>query len=323
MSENNNDMEKILASAAMESDPDPAAIQAVRQRMIAIAGSARARRSPGRTALILAVALVSVSAVGLAATETGRDLIRRILIPIRTDEVAKWEAPDGSIWSRSKSISDSDAEPYTAEEQESIKTTFQEIHEIQQAGGGRLVGLLEGTGWDGSPSYTVYQIEYTLANGEVHTVGSGGPRGKQAENMRIDEIMELRNAGEGELISQSEFRFRIGLGRYTIRFTLADGQTVDLMTNYPPGTKDQREAIFAETRALKEQLRFSVEHANFDPSDPHGKVWGVLQYELSDGRTVGISQTIPPEVISSDGKYVVMPGSEEQLEIQGTGTAEN
>ncbi len=340
MSENNSDMEKLLTSAAMESDPDPAAIQAVRQRMIGIAGSARARRSPGRTALILAIALISISAVGLAATETGRDLIRRILIPIHTVETVEVEwtktthsyssdntgnttyVTTGVIFTRSRG-SDNDAEPYTAEEKESIKAEFQEIYEISQAGGGRLIGLSEGPGWDGSVSNTGYRIEYTLASGETQSIGSSKPTGKQAQNMQIDEIIQLRDAGEGEIVSQDEFPKRVGLGRYTIRFTLSDGRTIDLETCYPPSTKQQREAIFAETRELREKLDFSVRHARRDPSDPQARVWGVLQYELSDGRTVGVSQTIPPELISPDGKHVVMPGTEEQLEIQGAGTAEN
>ena len=146
---------------------------------------------------------------------------------------------------------------------------------------------------------------------------------EQAENMRIDEIMELRDAGEGEIISQDEFPKGVGLGRYTIRFTLSDGRTIDLETCYPPSTKQQREAIFAETRELKEKLDFSVRLACSDPSDPLGRVWGILRYKLSDGRTVGVTDTIPPEVISPDGKHVVMPGTEEQLEIQGTDTAED
>jgi hypothetical protein len=128
--------------------------------------------------------------------------------------------------------------------------------------------------------------------------------------MRIEEIMYLRDAGAGEIITQDEFP--IGLGSYTLRFTLSDGRTVDLQTNYPPAPRTDREAIFLETRALKKQLKFFVQNASRNNSNPKAAVWGILQYKLADGRTVGISERVPTEVISSDGRNVTNTETEGQ-----------
>lgn len=50
---------------------------------------------------------------------------------------------------------------------------------------------------------------------------------------------------------------------------------------------------------------------------PHGGVYGTVRYRLSDGRTVGITEWVPSGVISPDGKWVVMPETQERVEIQG------
>ena len=141
------------------------------------------------------------------------------------------------------------------------------------------------------------------------------PWAKQAENMRVDEIMRLRDSGAGEVVS---FRNHpIGLGRYTIRFALSDGQTVDLEAYYPPGTRQAREAIFAETRRLKAEKRCSVRSAS---AGPDGRVFASLRYKLADGRTVGITEPeIPADWISSDGKFLMTPEMQEPVAIENVG----
>ena len=260
--------------------------------MMTVARSSHGHHSRHRAAWAAAVLLATVSALGLAGTQAGRDLIGWLLVPIERHHHVHWDAPDGSAWTQSRGEGD----PYTPEEANAVAEELGEIYQIQQAGGGRLVYLLE------NPEYTAYGIGYTLSNGETSVVGSGRPSDKQAENMRIAEIMALRDAGAGELLL-SEWS-SIGLGKYTIRFTLSDGQTIDLCTYYPPGPREEREAIFAETRRLKDELRFTVE----DPrSTDGGWVFGLLRYTLSDGRVVGISEQVPAEAITADGALVAVP----------------
>jgi GAF domain-containing protein len=107
-----------------------------------------------------------------------------------------------------------------------------------------------------------------------------------------------------------------GLGFYTIRFTLSDGATVDVGAYYPPSTLAEREAIFRELRKLKSQLCFEVIRAWADASNAAGQVWGRLRYTLADGRAVGTTERIPPEVVSEDGRCVILPGAEEAVEVQ-------
>ena len=84
-----------------------------------------------------------------------------------------------------------------------------------------------------------------------------------------------------------------GLGFYTIRFALPD-RTVDLTTWYPPAPRAERDAIFAETRALKADLLFTVQEASVNPDDPRQGVLGRLRYTLADGRSVGILERVLP-----------------------------
>jgi hypothetical protein len=186
----------------------------------------------------------------------------------------------------------------------------QERDALREAGGGKLVGLLERPGWDGQLSTTTYRVTYTLTGGETTTVGQGALSPAQRAAMRIDEIQQLRDAGAGEIVSEGEAL--LGLGAFTIRFTLADGETVDLRTTYPPGTRQEREAIFAETRQLKALRRFSVETPQVLPA---AGVGAVLVYTLSDGRTVRHFEQVPTELISSDGTRIVLPHTGESVEI--------
>ncbi len=305
-----SELKKMLTSTEMEVRPDPAHVHAVRERMLHIASRAGSRSHPYRNALLVTVVAIGVSGVGLAATERGRNLIRWVFTPVEPAHSARWEAPDGSIWTQSTTGRE---EPYHPDEADAVAQEFAEIYASQQAGEGRLVGLIESPGSMGV-NLTVFEVEYTRDNGEKTSIGSSIPTGKQAENMRIDEIMRLRNAGEGEILSQESFP--IGMGNYLIRFTLADGATVDLKTQYPPSTLEERERIFAEMRELKAGLRFTVLNAHYDASNPEGGVWGLLQYQLQDGRTVGAAEQLPPEVISEDGTEILMPDLDVGIAIE-------
>ena len=312
MHDDDSELKNMLNSTELDGLPDPARMQAVRQEMMNIASrGGRPRRF--HTAPIVALIVVGICAISLAATQTGRDFIRWIFTPIAEEPVVTWEAPDGDVWSRTTT---GRSEPYTPEEEDQATTEMSELHEIQQDGGGRLVGLSEGPGFvEGMTSSTTYMIEYTLDSGATISVGSSRPTGKQAENMRIDEIMNLRDAGAGEIISEQPFE--IGLGYYTVRLTLSDGQTVDLQTFYPPSTLEERERIFAEIGELKKQLRFAVQNPFVDQADPQAGVWGLLLYTLADGRTVGATGPVPQEAISKDGTHVVLPDLEAPIAIQG------
>jgi hypothetical protein len=266
-----------------------------------------------RTTGIVAAALLAVTAIGVGATETGRDFLRHLFVPVEVvHSSAQWQAPDGSVWGESTTGRET---PYSPEEQEAVVRQFSEIYELQEAGEGRLVALLEGPGYtDDMLMHTVYCVEYTLHDGQTRQIGMGEPAGRQAENLRIAEIKQLRDAGAGEVVEHRDGPF--GLGHYTIRFTLSDGATVDVKAYYPPSTLAEREAIFRELRELRSRLCFEVISANGDASAPPGQVWGRLRYMLADGRTVGTIERIPPEVVSEDGRFVIMPGAEETVEVQ-------
>jgi hypothetical protein len=300
-------MRAVLESAQMDSQLDPARMDAVRQRMVGIATAQPGRARRYRRVWVPALALFSLCGIGLAATETGRQFVRSIFTPVETFHSVEWEAPDGGTWMRSRNSGE-----FSPEEEKQTAEQFGEIFQIKQAGGGQLVGLMEGPdyGWRGTePGYL---IAYTLSNGEVDTVGGGQLTEKQAANMRIDEIMQLRDSGAGEIIDYRDLP--IGLGHHTIRFTLPDGQTVDLTAWYPPSTRAERDAIFDETRELKDQLRFTVDDAfGYDLHPGHG-TWGLLRYALADGRVVGIIEQIPEKVVSPDGTQVEMPEVTDPLE---------
>jgi hypothetical protein len=289
-----------LESAELDGRVDPARIDAVRDRMMSIASAQPGRTRRYRRVWVTVLALFGLCGIGLAATETGREFVRSIFTPVDRHHAVEWDAPDGGMWMRSR-----DAGPFSSEEEKQTAEEFNEIFEIKQAGGGRLVGLLESPIYGRRGSELGFRVAYTLSNGEVETVGGGDLTEKQMANMRIDEITQLRESGAGEVIEHRDLP--IGLGGYTIRFTLSDGQTVDLTTWYPPGTRAEREAIFAETRELKSRLRFTVDEAFGIEEYPEQGTWGLLRYTLADGRAVGIIERIPDEVVSDDGTQVEMP----------------
>lgn len=307
------ELEDMLRSTEIGATSAPGHVAELRERMSEIAGQS-GRRHGRRVTLLAAVLVVCVSGIGLSATEVGQEFIERcVWLFVRVDPVqsTQWESPDGAVWTRSVTGRD---EPLAPAEQEAAADDFAHAYDAKQAGAGRLVGLIESPGFAGVTD-TIYLIEYDRGDGRTNAVGSGKPTGKQAENMRIDEIMQLRDAGEGEVLSHKPLP--IGMGQYVIRLTLSDGVAVDLETYFPPSTGEQRERIFTEMRQLKAELDFTVLHASFDKAQPEAGVWGTLVYRLADGRTVGASEQVPPEVISEDGAQVVMPAMNEPLSIQG------
>ena len=288
--------EDMLKNAEMKIDPRPEHVRAVRERMNAVARSGAHVGGRHRSAWVVCLVLCGICGVGLAGTETGRDLIRWIFTPVHSRHQITVTTPDGDTWTRSGGIT-----PYSPQEREDAAREFAEMAELAEAGLGELTGMIE------TPDHTVYVVEYTLKDGTTSSAG-GELTDRQAVNMRIDEIQQLRDAGAGEVIRR--IRASMGLGLYTIRFALSD-RTVDLQMWYPPGTRQEREDIFEETRRLKSELRFSVEDPRVNNANPEQGVWGTLLYTLADGRTVGIVEQVPAEAITADGAFVAVPDTGE------------
>jgi hypothetical protein len=308
MSHKTMDIDGILEIAAVDGRPDPERMSAVRARMLELARRPGAPRRRSRLALIIIVLASGFSVAGLATTRTGWDFVLKLLTPIYSSDAVTWQSPDNQTIYTWSSYGTGDAKPMPLEEKQAAISDFQQIHEIAQGGGGRLTGLLEGPGWEGHFYHIVYVVEYTLSDGRTRSVG-GDLTERQARNMRIGDLMELRDSGSGQIVSRTDSS--IGLGNYILRFTLPDGQDLDLMTRYPPGPRKDREAIFTETRALKKALQFTVLQPNRHTSASPSKVWAILRYTLADGRTVGISEQVPPEIISADGKSLLNAQIEE------------
>ena len=316
MYENDNDIEAALKSAAFSADASPDRRQAVHSQLLNFTAAGGRRRAGLPKALIAAVLLVSVAAVGLAATETGREFVRSLFTRIEPVHVVSGEHGPGSTWSVSRSGPGS--EPFSEEETKSISTMMDETAALRKAGEGRLLGIIDAPGVPSVPGgekiLTVCLIEYTLASGEKQVVGTQ-PNQAQITRMRYDEVMSQYDAGKGEVLSRVDGP--MGFGHYSLRFTLDDGQTVDLRTIFPPSTRAEREAIFAEAKELKEALRFAVD----SPASrtPDGRVTAILRYTLADGRVVGITEDVPAEAISADGKYVITSLNEVTTEIRDQG----
>ncbi len=305
------ELNELLTSTELNAPVDASRVEELRTWTLEAGRRAMDRPHRGRNALVATLAVVAISGVALAGTEAGRDFVRWVFTPVEEAQSVTWRAPKGERWTQ---VQTGREEAITPEEQEAVAKEFAEHYDSKQAGGGRLVGLIESPGFAGI-GHTVYLIEYTLSTGEKSIVGSGAPTGVQAENMRLDEIMQLRDAGEGEIVQQKPFP--IGMGKYTLRFTLSDGVIVELETFFPPGTRAEREGIFAEMRTLKAAHRFTVLSAMFDPANAVAGVWGTLQYELADGRAVGATEQIPAELISDDGTQVIMPDVDAAIPIEG------
>jgi RNA polymerase sigma-70 factor (ECF subfamily) len=160
---------------------------------------------------------------------------------------------------------------------------FLEADRLRLEGKGRFTELLEG------PDLTVYVIEYTLSDGRVMNVGSSRPTGLQAQNMHLDEIEQLRREGKGRLISEKDTSN--GLGSFTVAYVLSTGEEVILKTRYPPGPESDRQRVFEEIRRLRQEGRGRIVRAW--EAEP-GRPWGHVEYTLSDGRTVGVTEQLKP-----------------------------
>lgn len=334
MTDQDRNIEAWLASAEMTAKPNPVRMLTVQNRVLAIARGSRVRRRVRRAAGWGVLLLAGAATAGFAGTETGRSLFRRIVTPVWTSQVVMYSpepdqdasGPSGSQagmtgdggdsqpcdsqqvgGAQGKVImgitivsrTDGDTPPVPPEQAADMQAEMAEVLRIQQSGGGRVIGLMEGVTLDGDHPDTSFRVEYTLNSGKTVPVGGDVTR-LQRRNMRIDEILKLRDSGAGQIVSSQPSS--LGLGRYTIRFTLSDGTDVDLETYYPPGTREEREQIYTETRELKAAGQFTVEQAH---SDPQGEAWGRLRYKLADGRTVGITEQVPSDVITADGKQVI------------------
>jgi len=272
-----------------------------------LARAARPRRRAGQAIGLGALLFAGVATAGLAGTQAGRDLVRWLVLPVHQAEHLQISLPPDPSQPNEQSTvmvtrmsSGGDAKPFTPQEKAAYEAEMAEIVQIKQAGGGRLVGLMEVPPPNGTTKpLTIFNIEYTLSNGQKSGM-SGAPSPQQRANLRIDEILALRNNGGGQIVSSKPSE--LGLGRYTIRFTLADNTAVDLETQFPPGTSAERAAIFAEISQLKAARSFSVTQA---VSGPNGKVWGILHYTLADGRQVGFTDEVPADMVGPDGRSVL------------------
>ncbi len=284
-----------LSAAEVDVLPSAGRMEEVRGRMLAMSRSGVERARSGRRVRAAAALMLGVCGVMLGTTEAGRNLIRWAFTPVTEQHSVSVTTSDGRPWTRTGS-----AAPYSPEEKQLAADQFEEVSRMSAAGLGELTSLYE------VPGQTIYMIRYELQDGSPMLVGSSELTEKQAANMAIDELMALRDSGGGAVIAQGEGP--LGLGLYTIRYELSD-RTVDLETWYPPSTREEREAIFAETRRLKESLRFTVDQASVSPEDPEGRVFGTLRYTLADGRSVGIIEEVPEGALSEDGTHVTVPDS--------------
>lgn len=306
-----DDLLKNLEVAEMKTQQSEDRVRAIRDEMMSRAQAPRSPRRPARTIGVAVLLMCVTCGAVLAGTAKGRSLISQMLLPARESKSFTMESPDG-VDVTFTALNELPA----GEEGERISEIVSDMEQIKKAGGGHLVGLLESFNEDGSIRRTL-QVEY------FPSFGVGGPMGetveslsqKQRDNMRIGELLKLHDAGEGELVKTRPFQ-RGGGSFYYIRYTFADGGHQVVQTWLPPGSRADREAIFAETRALKKMQLFSVSNPYLSPSEEPGREGEMVleadfTYKLSSGEEVTIFEKVPAELISADGKHVLMPGAEE------------
>ncbi len=298
MRHQDDELQSILEPARMSTETNVDHMQAVRQRMLHQARASLAH--PHRAAVHWTVALlavVAVSAGGLAATQTGRDLIGWVFTPVRGAPVNDGKPSD----------SKEELNASGTEQVEEIQDWQAEIDAIRKAGGGHLRGLTELPNiLDFTMEYIIlYWIDYELSDGSLRTI-QDDPSERQAKNMRLAEILELRNAGAGQLVTHNPEP--IGMGRYIIRFELSDGSTVNVETKYPPGTLAERKAIFAEAQELHNRREFVVLGRPYYSAECDSVI-GKLRFTLADGRTVCLGGVVPPDRLTPDRQYAMSPSS--------------
>lgn len=309
MQEHDSDIRAALRSAEINIAPDGAKMDSARERMFqTLRGATRPKAR--RVRRIAAVLIIGCCGIVFAGTETGRALIRR-LIPIAKTDSVRWQAPDGTVHSLSRVSGEAFSEP----ERKVIVDQMKEREALRQAGEGRLMGLIERRGEDGCGVTTLYDVAYAYSDNTMSNVCQDTLTDAQAERMKIAEILRLRDEGAGQIVSHR--KYPLGLGRYRIAYQLSDGQELTLTTYFPPAPRAEREAIMAETLRLKEEGCFHVANPRAVAGDEE-LVYAKMRYELADGRIVWLTEQIPPQYISEDGQYVVLPESEENIPISGS-----
>ncbi len=242
MSNQENEARSFFESAEMDTGPSSQRVEALRERLVERRAQPAARgsgRRIGRSIVIGAMLIVAVSSFGFGATETGRKLTTEVIRLVTGQEALVVETESGTKWcntgvdTEDKEVADSLREYYT------------DVELIMKAGGGRLVGLLDAINDDGSLRTTL-QIEYFEGFGIYGPIGHSRDSltEKQRERMCIDEVLEIHNAGKGELLSTRPFKRGDGCF-YNIRYALENGGSVTVQEWCPPGTVDERKAVLA------------------------------------------------------------------------------
>jgi hypothetical protein len=318
----------MLGAARMEGEPDLGRVAAVRSRMTDLAHASGRHRMRRRTVWMAGCVVLGLTTVGLAGTQAGRDLVRWIVTPVKPVHFVCYSAGQdaavvgeragdrveasgkevdpvdtGPLGQFSIAVVERGADPFAGREE--ARARMNEFLALRDAGHGYLIAMNEEPGSASEPYMTTYSMEYTLSGGDTIRAEENDFDSAQvacARTLPLDEIARLRDAGAGTIIAREESPF--GLGDFTIRFALSDGRALNVQTHYPPGTRAERDAIFAETRRLRSELRFAV----LDPrSTPSGRVFAVLRYALADGRVVGIVENVPDEAVSADRSKVLLP----------------
>jgi hypothetical protein len=306
MHEDDSDIRAALRSAEINIAPNGARMASARERMFQTPGGT-SRTTMRRVGQIAAVLIIGCCGIVFAGTETGRALIRR-LIPIAKTDSVRWQAPNGTV----HSLSRVSGEAFSEAERTVIVDHMKEREALRQAGEGTLMGLIERRAENGCGVATLYDVAYAYSDNTMSNVCQDTLSDAQAERMRIAEILWLRDEGAGQIVSHREYP--LGLGRYSIAYELSDGQTVTLTTYFPPAPRKEREAIMAETLRLRNEGLFHVANPRAVAGD-EVLIYAKIRYELADGRIVWLTEQVPPQYISEDGQYVVLPNSEENIPI--------
>jgi hypothetical protein len=239
--------------------------------------------------------------------QSGHELVGYQFIPVDSEYTVQVATSDGWVMSFGRM-----GQPCTAAEAEAVRADLERIDKLRRVGEGRLVRLLEGRGPTGTDVRVLYEVAYALRDDEALIITHDALSAEQAQYMQIEELLARYNAGEGKVVSYRDHP--MGLGFYRIHFALTDGHAVELETMFPPGLRKEREAIMAETWELRARGRFVVHNPS---ADSDGSAYGLLQYTLKDGRTVGLVEELPPELLSADGQYLMLPDLERPIELEG------
>jgi catechol 2,3-dioxygenase-like lactoylglutathione lyase family enzyme len=305
MCESDPEIRNLVESAGLSGNPDSRRMAAVRQRLAQTPLAPR-RTHRLRTAGIAGLIVVAGAGAVIGGTQTGRDFVRHLFFPVSTSYQVTVPTQDG-VMSYGR-----DNVPFTPEEQQEARSSLLDVKQQMETGGGELIGITEHRDPAGPGLSYTYLVRYDFGNGNQSTIGQGKLPTRPEELQRAQEIIAQYEAGLGEVVSHT--KHGMGMGTYTLRFVLSDGQTTEVETQFPPGPRADREAVFAETAAYLQSGRFTVNNASLESGD---QVWGLVTFRLADGRTVGLVEHIPAKFISPDGKHVVLPDADDSLEIDG------